>query len=414
MSRKKVYLVCKSKAMENLGVMYLSAIIKEGGHFCKILSLPQAEKDYKMLRKADFVGMSIMTGDMTKFRSLGWMLKETMRPPVIAVGGPDPTFFPEGYGWADHVVKGEAEAWVAEYFGVKIVMDKLDHIPWPDRTDFPRMKIRDFISSRGCPFNCAYCYNDRWFKMFQGPRVRYRDPGDVVAEIEDANPKFAYFQDSCFGVSMKWLRSFSEQYRYSVNIPYHCHLRPVQVNEERVVLLHESNCYSTRIALETGSDRLKRLIKRDRTTNQEVLDAAKLLKKWGIKLMIQNMLCLPTSRIEEDLETLEVNVRAQPNYAWSSIFVPYPGTELGDLCIFKGWYKGNYEDISDSFFDKSPLSFISAEYREQTYYLQKAFALCVAARYVPRPEELTAENFPMLVHKLMRKVGDAVLYGGVI
>jgi len=414
MKRKMVYLVCKSKAMENLGIIYLSSIIKVGGHYCKILSLPEAIRNCRALRRADFVGMSVMTGDLARFRALGEEIKKAARPPVIVVGGPDPTFFPDGYGWADHVVKGEAEAWVAEYFGVKVVLDNLDHIPWPDRTDFPGMKIRDFISSRGCPFNCAYCYNERWFRMFPGQRVRYRGFGDVVAEIKSVNPQFAYFQDSCFGVSMKWLKNFAETYKYTVGTPYHCHLRPVQVTEERVVLLHDSNCYSTRIALETGSDRLKKLIKRDRTTNKEVLSAAKLLKKWGIKLMIQNMLCLPTSGIEEDLETLEVNVMAQPDYAWSSIFVPYPGTELGDLCITKGWYKGNYGDISDSFFDKSPLSLISAEYREQTYYLQKVFALCVAAQYVPKPEELSAANFPMLVHKLMRKVGDTVLYGGVI
>ena len=93
--------------------------------------------------------------------------------------------------------------------------------------------------------------------------------------------------------------------------------------------------------------------------------------------------------------------------------MPYPGTVLGDMCVEKGWYKGNYEDITDSFFDHSVLD-ISEEYREQSYYLQKCFALCVKVKEIPKPEELTAERFPALIHRLMRKHGDKKLYGGII
>ena len=129
--------------------------------------------------------------------------------------------------------------------------------------------------------------------------------------------------------------------------------------------------------------------------------------------MIQNMLGLPSSTLDEDFETLEANIIAQPDYAWSSIFVPYPGTVLGDMCKEKGWYTGDYSDITDCFFDHSVLN-VSEEYKEQVYHLQKVFALCVRVKYVPKPEELTAEQFPMLIHKLMRDIGDGILYGGVI
>ena len=145
----------------------------------------------------------------------------------------------------------------------------------------------------------------------------------------------------------------------------------------------------------------------------DVVSAARLLRKWDIKLMIQNMLALPTSTIEDDLETLEVNIRCQPAYGWCSVFTPYPGTELGDYCKKNGLYKGDYSDLSDNFFDTSPLNF-SPEHHEQVECLQKVFALCTETGYMPEPKELTHENFPKLIHKIMRQQGDNRLYAGVL
>lgn len=410
----RILLVCKSKVMENLGVMYLSSIAKKAGHECKIVDIN--EMVHVAVRwDPHVIGLSIMTGDQNKFRDKVRLIDQL---PVVIVGGPHPTFFPGDCGWADYIFPGDAEEAFAKYVGKSVSWGyegrSLDEIPWPDRTDFPGMKIRDFISSRGCPYACSYCYNDKWNKLFPDvPKVRTRSVKDVIAEISSVRPEFAYFQDSCFGVDMKWMRQFSQKYKAELSIPYHCHLRPVQVNEERARLLAESGCFSTRIALETASPNLRKLINRGHTSNNEVYTAADILRKHNIKLMVQNILCLPTSTIEDDLATLEVNVIAQPDYAWCSIFTPYPGTVLGDMCVEKGWYKGDYEDITDSFFDHSLLD-ITDEYREQSYYLQKAFALCVKVKEVPKPEELTAERFPMLIHRLMRKDGDKILYGGII
>lgn len=411
----KILLVVKSKVMENLGVMYLSAVAKQAGHECKITEIKDAPA-VAISWRPQILGLSVMTGDKERFRLLVEGIQRDwpdMDDPTIIVGGPDPTFFPEGYEWANMIIPGETENEIAELLGSSMTYPNIDSIPWPDREDFPDMKIRDFISSRGCPFNCGYCYNDKWAKLTGEKRVRTRNPRDVVREIIEVSPAFVYFQDSCFGVDMKWMREFSALYRREVNIPYHCHLRPSQVDDERTLLLHDSGCFSVRIALETASDRLRKLINRGKTTNYETISAAKLLRKWGIMLMIQNILGLPTSTIEDDLETLEVNIRCKPAYGWCSIYQPYPGTALGDLCKKKGWYSGDYSEISDSFFDTSVLN-IPEEHKEQVVCLQRIFALCVEVGYLPAAEELTYENFPKLIHKIMRKQGDSRLYGGVI
>jgi len=266
--------------------------------------------------------------------------------------------------------------------------------------------------------NCSYCYNARWLEMYPSDKViRYRSAKDVVDEVRFVNPPFAYFQDSCFGVSLKWLKEFCKKYE-SLVIPFHCHMRPNQVTEERVNLLANVNCASIRIALESASDRLRKLIRRSKLAKEETIQASRILKKYRpgcqpISLMVQNMLAVPTSTIEDDLETLEFNIRLRPDYAWCSIYSPYPGTELGDYCVEHFLFDGNYSRVTDSFFDRSLLNF-KEEYIEQTYFLQKIFHLCVEVGYMPDPKELNAADFPMLIHKIVRKQGDRRLYRGII
>jgi len=350
-----------------------------------------------------------MTGSVEQFRRFDERFKEGTNLTAkfkSVVGGPHPTFFPEDCSWADEVVRGEAE----EYFS-SVYLNSIDDIPWPDRTDFPNMKIRDFISSRGCAHACFYCFNQKWIELHPHfPKVRVRDAKDVCAEIKSVNPEFAYFQDSCFGLSMKWMEEFGNNY---CGIPYHCHLRPKQVTDVMCSLLAGSNCASIRMALESASDRLRELMNRPKLDTQNVIHASDRLKYWGIKFMIQNILAIPTSTIEDDLATLEFNIRCKPDYAWSSIFTPYPGTVLGDMCKAEGWYKGDYSDITDSFFDQSVLEF-DAEYKEQTYVLQKVFALCVETGYMPKVVELRISNLPKLIHAASRKLGDSRLYRGIL
>jgi len=411
----KVLFVVKSMVIETLGVMYLSAVVKQARHEAKICELGDAFMMVK-LWKPDCIGLSIMTGDMEKFHEFVTDIRQYWDIdyyPTIIVGGPDPTFFPQGYEWANIIIKGEGEEAMAGILDSTNRYPNIDSFPWPDRADFKCHKIRDFITSRGCGNNCGYCYNGAWAKLFPDiPRVRTRNVKDVIDEINSVNPEFVYFQDSTFAPSIKWMREFSKIYKRSINIPYHAHLRPNQVNEERTLLLHDSNCVSVKIALETASDRLRKLINRGNTNNEDALIASKLLRKWGIRLIMQNILGLPTATIEDDLETLEINIQCKPAYAWSSIFQPYPATELGDWCKKKGLYTGDYSEISDSFFDKSVLN-ISDEHKMQVVCLQRIFAFCTEMQVMPEVSDLTYEALPMFIHKAMRKVGDKRMFPGI-
>lgn len=414
----KILFVVKSKVLETLGPMYLAATAKLGGHKTRIVEFNEAilmTQDWR----PDMIGYSVMTGDQVKFRALNTYIKG-FHAFISVVGGPHATFFPKDFisGGFDYIIDGEAELWFHTHLPnmSPIYPDllDLDTIPFPDRADFPNRPIRDFIATRGCPHKCRYCFNDRWNQMYPDlPKVRYRSVDNLIEEIVCVKPEFVYFQDSCFGVDVKWFKEFSRKYKREVNVPYQCHLRPGQITQERLRMLSVSNCFSVRMALETSSDRLRKLIGRPKSSNSDTIIASHGLKACKIRFMIQNMLALPTSTIDDDLDTLEVNIRCKPDYAWASIFVPFPGTALGDECKDRGWYDGDYSDITDCFFDKSVLKF-SEEYKEQTFVLQKIFALAVEAQLMPKIEELNTATMPDFIHRAMRRIGDNRLYNGVI
>jgi hypothetical protein len=70
-----------------------------------------------------------------------------------------------------------------------------------------------------------------------------------------------------------------------------------------------------------------------------------------------------------------MNCEINPTIAWTSIFQPYRGTELGEYCVNNNLYEGNNDDVADSFFKATVLNY-SEERKKEIIKLQEIFALC--------------------------------------
>ena len=408
---KILFLLRQAPIVEPLGIMYLSAALKKEGH--EVAVALGGNHCAKMATfKPDIVAYSVMTGDQNYFLGMNNALKE--RYEFMSVfGGPHPTFFPEDFRdrpGVDAFIRGEGEdafpALIRDNLDGEVIgyPVNIDEIPHPDRTLF-KTKIHHFMASRGCPYSCTYCYNSKWKGMFEQKAVRYRNVTDLCKEISEANPTFAYFQDDCFGASIKWMARFAREY---AGPPYHCHLRADIIDDERVRLLVESGCHSVHVALETANEEYRKKMLGRRMSNDTILEGIQRLKNGGIKIMLQNMIGLPGTTIYDDLETLELNMRIKPDYAWCSIYQPYPGTVLGDEC-----YKKHIvvEPIGPRFFETSALNF-EPEHLSRLRVLQKEFACAVKYGYWPDP--LTPEAALERMYKRERAEADKILYRGLV
>lgn len=403
------------------GIMHISALLKREGHWTSLVVATEEDPVETALRlKPDVVGYTVYTGTQNYYLDLNRRIRAQL-PGVFSIfGGPHPTFFPEmiEHEGVDGICVGEGEYATLDLLnalqaGDEIVgilnwhfkldgeivrnpvrplltSEQLDELPFPDRDLLynvhpasRRNKIRPFITGRGCPYSCTYCFNKAYRDLYRGlgRAMRRRSVEDVIQEIKAVRTRypleFITFMDDTFILNRQWLQEFGVRYKAEVDLPFWCQVRADLVTDEMMALFKDAGCVSVSFGLEAGNDRLRNAILKRRMSREQILDASRIFRRHGIAFMTNNMLGLPTGSLETDFETLELNVQCRPSYANVFLFQPYPKTELGQLACREGWMAGSFDDLSGSVSDDTIIRFGSESEKRQIENLQKLFALAV-------------------------------------
>ena len=383
---------------EYLGVMYLSSLLKSKGHEvdCFIEHGQGIDKLVKEVARfnPDIAGFSCTTGVHQWSLRVANQLKK-IRPDVkVVFGGPHPTFFPEiiEESAIDMICRGEGEyallelahclderknlstienLWVkknGQIFrnDVRPLIENLDELPFPDRDLYVRKypflhkSQKVFMVGRGCPFSCAYCFNHAFKKLYhdKGRFVRYRSPENIIAEIKEVKARSpfrtVYFQDDTFGLEKNWSLEFLNRYRNNIDLAFICLLRADLVDEVFIRSLKSAGCQRAFFGIETGSQDLRTMILKKKVSDQQIFEAARLLRKYKIKFRTYNMLALPNETLEDAFQTVRLNIKIKTDYPWSSLFQPFPGTELTEFARERGLIDA-HSSFKPSFFEKSLL-----------------------------------------------------------
>jgi len=107
--------------------------------------------------------------------------------------------------------------------------------------------------------------------------------------------------------------------------------------------------------------------------NDQIYNACDMLHRHGITFSTFNMVGLPDETIENVLETITLNSKCRPSYAWCSILQPYPGTELYNFVASKKLIFGNCEIKSD-YHTSSP---IESSHKKELRNLHDLFSILV-------------------------------------
>jgi len=429
------------------GLMHLSSILKNAGHQVKLVVASQQDPVRVAVGfQPGLLGYSVFTGTQNYYLAVNQEIRR--RVDAISVfGGPHPTFFPEliERDGVDGVCVGEGEGaildlvtalegqgslvdllnWHIKVDGVvyrnpvRPLIADLDGIPFADREllyeahpPSRETKIKPFITGRGCPFDCSFCFNHAFGELYQGKgkRVRQRSVGNVLAEIKavrDRYPlEFVTFMDDTFILSRRWLTEFAEAYRRQIGLPFWCQVRANLVDEEIAEILRYAGCVSVSMGVEAGNDHLRNKVLKRNMSKQQMVDASKIIRRAGMKLSTNNMLGLPGGSLAADLETLELNILCRPAYANVFLLQPYPRTELGEEAMRQGLMSGTFEDISASVAEKSVIKFSSEGERRAVENLQKLFAITVELPFllplVKQLIKLPRNPFFWLIYKLWK------------
>ncbi|MDP8217404.1 MAG: radical SAM protein [Candidatus Theseobacter exili] len=158
------------------------------------------------------------------------------------------------------------------------------------------------------------------------------------------------FCDDVFVLDKQWLEQFCETYYKEIGLPFRCQARPEMLNPEICKLLKNAGCFNIQMGIEAGNERIRKDVLKRRMTDERIIQAAQSVKKAGMTLYVYNMVGLPFETEKEILETIELNKKVKPDFMQSSIFQPYPGTELKAICEKEGWLKADATQIRSNKF----------------------------------------------------------------
>jgi len=206
-----------------------------------------------------------------------------------------------------------------------------------------------FISSRGCPYRCSFCYNAEIASAFKnkGNYLRRKSVENFIAEIayETKHHKIerTHFHDDLFTYGKEWLFSFLDRYKKEIGLPFYCATRANVLDDEIARNLAEANCLRVNYGLETGNEYIRKQILNKHISNEQIIRCGQTLKKHKIRTATSNMFCLPGETLTDAHATVELNHLAHTDLLASSfIFIPFPDTQLARHCIEKGYLKDDY------------------------------------------------------------------------
>jgi len=225
----------------------------------------------------------------------------------------------------------------------------LDGLPDPDYALFDYDRILDesgclmVFANRGCPYRCNYCvthallklYGAKGFARFTSPAKLVERLGRLVAAYPKA--RTIEFFDDTFVLNRRWLEAFARLYPQAIGLPFLANARADLVDRDVVRLLSQAGCIRINMAIETGSESLRRGVLAKDVTDADLRRAFRLFRRAGIRTYAHNMVGLPGETEADILRTVRLNrkLRVDDLQCWT--FYPYPGTEAGRLCRERGW-----------------------------------------------------------------------------
>jgi radical SAM superfamily enzyme YgiQ (UPF0313 family) len=406
-------------AQEPLGIMYLSGALKAAGHETKLFFVPDPAFPKKLKAyNPDVVCYSFTTGVHKAVAGLNRIVKKFLPNVVSVAGGAHPTVVPEfleepGF---DAMCRGEGEGALVDLVNAlergedtrsipnihwkdadgtihvnepRPLEQDLDLIGQCDRSlvydasDVYRNSPRKVIKSdRGCPMNCSFCFHHAWktkvYGVTNNEYVRRRSVSHVIEEVQAIREKypleFVHFLDDIFNINNRWLAEFAERWPTEVGLPFDAILMANMVTEKHVKLLKKAGCVYARIAFEAADDHMRNAVMRKNTTRDQLIRAAEHIKGQGIRLGSLNMLGGPGGTIEDDMETVKLNIECGVDHPLCSLLQPYPMTDINDMTEEMGYASDEF-DAFPTLFNRTT----SIAHKDRHYFenLHKWFPIVV-------------------------------------
>ena len=232
------------------------------------------------------------------------------------------------------------------------IVDNLDELPFPDYSLVDLGRYQEHLSyaynhrrqgvlltSRGCPFLCTYC------NTFAGKTARLRSAENVVAEMEQMSNEHAindfYVVDDIFNMDRKRTAAI---FRKIIDLRKNWHLYFVNglradiMTRELVDLMADAGTAWVTYAVESGSPRIQKLVKKD----MRLAKAAEIInysQDRGMVVNVNTMYGFPTETAADAQLTLDylAQLHMPSLLPYHFCLRGYDGCEIVDQAAEAGW-----------------------------------------------------------------------------
>lgn len=338
------------KAYMPLGLAYLAATLLNSGIDTEILNLSDVNNLENMkIPDANWYGITCVSATYKPVIELCNLIDGK-----IVVGGVHPTVEPEQTlkdTGADFVVTGEGDyafrdlvSGLLEPKGRIIeagVIEDLDSLPFPARHLFPYNEVvnkdgilgcekgvaaSSIITARGCPYRCSFCVKAH--EMFR--RFRYRSAENIREElallVEDYGVQHVRILDDTFTLIKKRVLDLCAEIG-DLGITWACITRADRIDDEMLTGMKKAGCIEVNIGVETGSERLLKLMNKNETV-ESYIKASEKIRGAGMIFKPFLMYDFPTETREDREDTLKLVRKIKPDKFTLSKFTLLPGSDM--------------------------------------------------------------------------------------
>jgi len=253
--------------------------------------------------------------------------------------------------------------------GYPDLIQELDNLPYPawDLIDldfyFSRQGKRammnklqrsprgvSIFTTRGCPYRCTYCHN-----VF-GKMLRKRSPENVIGELKLLQRQYGVeeveFLDDIFNLDMDRARAIFDGMRREdlhFNITFPNGLRAEFLDDDLLRKFKEGGVYWITVAIESGSPRVQKAIKKNVNLSKAQENITKISKS-GINCNGFFMMGFMDETEEEILQTIDFAIKSDLVIASFFILTPFPNTEIYNMALEAGYdmhaFYSDYHDVA--------------------------------------------------------------------
>lgn len=328
----------------------------------------------------DYVGISILTSEYGKTLDIAaQIVKNVNRNIVVIAGGvhaiieyeeiiknPDIDFVVRGEG--EYVLQdlirylnGDKELPVEGLVyrhDEKVVIQprtlvkNMDTLPWPD---FSFVKLEEYLNqehrkgplsapkfpfyrmtvTRGCPFACSFCQ----VESIAGKKVRTRSAESVISHLQYMKERYkiqslVIDDDNMVGNREFFKRFLELMIDIKMDLPFIMGgVAVFLLTDEILDLMAQAQCVGVNIAIESGNERVNKLIVRKPLDLEKIPDMIGKIRAKGIYCLGNFMIGLPGETWDEIFDTIKYAEDCGVDYAKIFVAIPLKKTKLWDMAF---------------------------------------------------------------------------------